>query len=166
MPDYSKGKIYKLWSLDNLDMVYIGSTCQPLHKRLYGHKKDWGRWKRTGEKYYSSYDMFENCQGVKIELVIECPCDNKNQLLRTEGKYIREIDCINKLIPGRTKREHYQDHKQAIAQRTKQYRETNRDKIKARRSIKTKCECGAVVCKDGIAKHRRTKKHERLMNQQ
>jgi len=193
MPDYSKGKIYKLWSLDNLDMVYIGSTCQPLHKRLYEHKKKWGLWKK-GFQYYNSCDMFENCEEVKIELIEECPCDNRNQLLRTEGGYIREMDCINKRVAGRTKKEwrethkehHKQYHKQyqqinkqAIAQQrkqyrqdnrekikkcNKQYREANREKIKARRSIKITCECGSIVSKNAIAIHRRTKKHERFIN--
>jgi hypothetical protein len=36
---YHNGKIYKLVN-DVDDKVYIGSTCQPLYKRLYEHKND------------------------------------------------------------------------------------------------------------------------------
>ena len=219
--DYNKGQIYKLWSLDNPNMVYVGSTCQPLYKRLSQHKKGWKGWKRTGAKYMRSCDMFENCQEVKIELIEESPCDNRQQLVKTEGKYIRGIDCINKKVAGRTGKEYYQDNretllqyqkeyrqtnrdkikeyqqtnreaiaqykkewhkankekinkqkkeyyqanKEAIAQRDKEYYQDNRDKIKARKSIKMKCECGCEVRKDSIYKHRKSKKHERLMNE-
>lgn len=38
MPDYSKGKIYKLCS-NQTDNVYIGSTTQELSFRLSDHKK-------------------------------------------------------------------------------------------------------------------------------
>jgi hypothetical protein len=34
MPDYKNGKIYKLWSHEG-DDIYIGSTVQPLYKRLH-----------------------------------------------------------------------------------------------------------------------------------
>jgi predicted GIY-YIG superfamily endonuclease len=37
MPDYQKGKIYKLWSPQGNE-IYIGSTINPLAKRLGHHK--------------------------------------------------------------------------------------------------------------------------------
>ena len=36
---YEQGKIYQIVN-DINDQAYIGSTCMPLSKRLYGHKKD------------------------------------------------------------------------------------------------------------------------------
>jgi len=192
--DYSKGQIYKLWSLDNLDMVYVGSTCQNLNVRLAGHKRSWKWWKKTGKGYKKSCDMFENCQEVKIELVEESPCENRQQLLRTEGKYIREMDCINMLIAGRTVKEYYQDNieqmkqyyeqnkdkirqqhkqwreanKEARNKQRKQYRQDNKEKIRQREKIKITCECGLVVRKCSIARHRRSQRHQRfiIINQQ
>ena len=35
---YQNGKIYKIWSMET-DEIYVGSTCQPLHKRMYDHRK-------------------------------------------------------------------------------------------------------------------------------
>ena len=35
---YNNGKIYKIIHNFN-DMVYIGSTCLPLHKRIFNHKE-------------------------------------------------------------------------------------------------------------------------------
>ena len=37
MACYENGKIYAIRNNVN-DMVYIGSTCNPLHKRFYDHK--------------------------------------------------------------------------------------------------------------------------------
>ena len=38
---------------------------------------------------------------VRIELICECPCDNADPGA-VEGKYIREVNCCNKKIEGRT----------------------------------------------------------------
>jgi Uri superfamily endonuclease len=71
MPDYQKGKIYKLWSPQGNE-IYIGSTVNSLAKRLGHHKTD----SRCNSKY-----LFENYDVVKIELIEEYPCNNKMELL-------------------------------------------------------------------------------------
>jgi hypothetical protein len=54
----------------------------------------------------SSKILFEKYNDVRIEL-IECfPCDNKEQLTKKEGEYIRKLDCVNKNIAGRTYKEY------------------------------------------------------------
>jgi hypothetical protein len=40
MPDYSNGKIYKLWSPQG-EEIYIGSTVNTLPKRKAEHKQKW-----------------------------------------------------------------------------------------------------------------------------
>jgi hypothetical protein len=102
MPDYKNGKIYKLWSPEG-DDIYIGSTIQPLYARLSAHKR---------KMKYSSKILFEKYDDVRIEL-IECfPCDNKEQLNKKEGEYIRKLDCVNRNIAGRTKKEYNEDNKE------------------------------------------------------
>ena len=39
MPDYSQGKIYQILNTVT-DDVYIGSTIQPLYKRMHGHRSN------------------------------------------------------------------------------------------------------------------------------
>jgi len=63
-------------------------------------------------------------------------------------------------------KEYREDNKEALIQQKKQYRQANRDKIKTRKKIKITCECGSVVRKNDIARHRRTQKHQRFINQQ
>ena len=112
IPDYTKGKIYKLVN-DSLNLTYYGSTIQLLHKRLYQHK--------TALRKCSSEILFTEGK-CKIYLVEEFPCDNKNQLEQQERYYIENNDCINKNIPCRTKDE--------IQEQVKQYREENKEDIK------------------------------------
>ena len=73
------------------------------------------------------------------------PCENKEQLRKREGHYIREIGTLNMVIEGRTRKErdatnqdkikeymqkYREDNKEHILQKTKEYRENNMDKIK------------------------------------
>jgi len=113
---YSNGKIYSLRS-HQTDKIYIGSTIQPLYKRLYYHK-----FKKTNE--LSNYD------DVYIEIIEEYSCKNRMELERKEGEHIRANNCVNKKIAGRTKKEYDDDNKEIKKQYRKQYNIDNKDKIK------------------------------------
>ena len=54
-----------------------------------------------------------------IELIEECPCNDKNELNRREGQMIREMNCVNKRIEGRTGKEYREDNKEYIKQKKK-----------------------------------------------
>jgi len=137
MSKYKNSKIYKLVS-PHTDEIYIGSTVQRLCHRLSGHKRDC----REG-KVITNKKLFE-LGGVKIILIEDFPCDRKEELIKRERHYIENFDCVNKVIPGRTPKEYYQDHKEhlskkskiryennkeKIAEKTKEYREENKEKI-------------------------------------
>jgi hypothetical protein len=121
MPDYQKAKIYKLWSPQGEeDEVYYGSTCNDLRFRKSEHKN---------KRNCSSKILFEKYDDVRIELVEDYPCNNKAELNKKEGHYIRENKCLNKQIAGRTKKEWNEDNKEKITKQTKEYYEDNKEKI-------------------------------------
>ena len=121
MPDYQKGKIYKLWSPQSEeDEIYIGSTCVKLHKRKSDHKY---------AKGCKSKILFEKYDDVRIELLEEYPCDNREQLNKKEGEYIRNNKSLNNNIPCRTPKEYYQDNKETLSKLQKDYCENNKQKI-------------------------------------
>ena len=126
--DYKNGKIYAIRS-HQTDQIYIGSTCSPLSKRLYQHKANYKGYLNKKYHYASSHEITQY-DDAYIELLEECPCENKIQLYKKEGELIRENNCVNKHIAGRTikenKREYYEQNKDKI----KEYYEQNRDKIK------------------------------------
>ena len=128
--DYKNGKIYKITDIEYTKM-YIGSTTQPLYKRLSKHKCDYKRWKSGKDTKTMSFDLFdefgiENC---KIELIEEFSCENKEQLRKKEGEHIKNNQCVNKLIAGRTHKEYQQDNKQAILEYKREYIQNNKEKI-------------------------------------
>jgi hypothetical protein len=105
MIDYSKGKIYTIRS-HQTDKIYIGSTTQPLSERFRDHKKKFKYWKDgRGSNYVSSYEILKY-DDAYIELLEDCDCERKEQLHKREGALIREMDCVNKLIAGRTDKEY------------------------------------------------------------
>jgi hypothetical protein len=165
MPDYQNSKIYKLWSPEG-DDIYIGSTTQPLYERLYAHKVHMN---------CRSKILFEKYNDVRVELLECCPCDNKEQLNKKEGEYIRKLDCVNKNIAGRTPKEYNQDNKEHrqehgkayyeknkehIKEQSKQYRDNNKEKLKEYYEKKITCECGRTFRFDSKSKHERSKIHQ------
>jgi hypothetical protein len=156
--DYKNGKIYKLWS-PNTDKVYIGSTTQPLFKRLSKHKWNYTYWKKGGKtEYMTSFEIFDYGE-VKIELIEEYPCENKMYLNKREGETIRSIDCVNKIkklgIPmdNAYYNEYYANNSDRIKESNKKYKEANKDKEKAyREANKDKRKAYIETNKEHIAK--------------
>ena len=94
-------------------------------------------------------------------------------------RFIRDNECVNKFIPGRSKVEYAREHtaettarmrkfrsglseekKAEIRQKQKEYREQNKDEISLKRMMKVLCPvCGISVCYASIARHEQTIKH-------
>ena len=143
MPDYSKGKIYKI-ICDETDRCYIGSTVQSLTKRFQDHKYKHTSWKNGKSKsFIRSSEMFEEHgrQNCSIELIENYPCDNKKELERREGYYIKNNNCYNKAIAGRTHKEYNEDNK-------------------LRLSEQFDCACGGKYSRSSKTNHLNTLKHE------
>jgi hypothetical protein len=129
MPDYSKGKIYSIRS-HQTDLVYIGSTCQPLSHRMGGHRKSYKHWLTHPKRYTSSYELLDNYDDCFIELIENCESKSKEELLRREGDLIRITqNCVNQKTAGRTKKEYQDEHKEDKKEYDKQYGKVNKDKI-------------------------------------
>ena len=124
--DYANGRIYKIEPICEHDEneVYYGSTCQILCKRMDGHRGCYKHWLNGSNKYISSFILFEkygieNCNIYLVELY---PCDSKEQLLAREGYNIKNNKCVNKIVAGRTRKEHYEDTKEILLEQRKPYK--------------------------------------------
>lgn len=127
--DYKNGKIYTIRS-HQTDKIYIGSTTQPLSKRLSCHKANYKNYLDGKKNYITSYDIIQYGDAF-IELLEECPCETKDQLHKREGECIRkEPNCVNKYVAGRTQKEYREEHKDFYNTYNHSYYKDNRDKIK------------------------------------
>ena len=175
---YLNGKIYTIRS-HQTDKYYIGSTIQPLHKRLHGHRKDF---KYCPEKSMSSYEIIKYNDNY-IELLEEYPCENKNQLFRREGELIRKYkkDLVNLEIAGRSRNEwitdnrdhvkntvenYYLKNKKYIDDWHREYNEKNKVIISEKKKIrynnskiKYTCNCGSSILTRNTTIHNTSLKH-------
>ena len=127
MVDYSKAKIYQILN-DVDDDVYIGSTCQPLCKRMTHHRCCINLVKCKEYKIYKKMRDV-GIEHFYIELIKEAPCENKEQLRAIEGQYIRQYGTLNTKIAGRTKKQHADDTKEHKAEYDKKRREEMGDEL-------------------------------------
>lgn len=175
MVDYSKAKIYKLVCDD---LVYYGSTVLPLNRRENLHRSDF---RHRSYGCCTSKLLFEkNFDGVKIELVENYPCKNKQELQAREKWYIENNECVNSHLKktelekrelrkqvqakyvenNREKiREYKSKYRQENKEKIKEYFVKNRDVLKAKRQEKITCDCGSIVCRGHLPKHKKSKKH-------
>ena len=159
---YQQGKIYKI-VCNITNEIYIGSTIKSLNDRLCVHRLD----KECVSRYIIERGDY------KIELIKNYPCNNVYELEEEEGKYIKNNTCINIKIPHRTQKEWYEDNKDKILEKQKQDRinnpekfkehyENNKEKILEKCKAKILCDCGCMVARRGIARHKKTLKHIKL----
>jgi hypothetical protein len=167
MPDYSKSKIYKIVNYDN-DDIYIGSTTEPtLARRLAGHVGNYRNYLNGKGRFITSIKIIET-GNYDIQLIEAYPCNNKMELHAREGYWIKQMDCVNKRVEGRTIQEYYKAYyevnKEIILKQQKEYREANKDIISAKRNKKEPCICGAKYTFLNKAHHLKSKRHQSYIN--
>ena len=140
MVNYNNSKIYKI-VCNNTGLVYYGSTTQKyLSARLEQHRKIY---------HTCTSRKIINGGNYDILLVENVNCNSKDELKARERFYIENNDCVNKNIPGRTKKEYYQDNKEKIKEYKKKYRTENKE---------------ILAEKQKKYYHEKTKKHQNFIN--
>ena len=171
---YASSKIYKVADRA-YTTCYYGSTIQPLSKRLAHHRALCKLFCEGRCHRISVFDIFEahGSDNCKIELVEECPCENKEQLHKREGFYTQNNECVNKHDAGRKMAEWYADtreqryqvaehwrsaNEEKVKEMGKNYRAKYQEQIKEKRSAKCSCNvCGSEHMHHVTARHRQTK---------
>ena len=149
--NYNNGKIYKIEPISGGEEggVYIGSTTKNrLCERMSCHRSDYKRWKEgKSNNYLTVFMLFdkyglENCHIGLVEAVV---ANSKDELTSREGYWIKQTNCVNKNIAGRTKKEgdkiYYENNKLSLLdyqskyddnhkEEKQQYYKNNKDKIK------------------------------------
>jgi group I intron endonuclease len=161
--DFSKAKIYKITN-DFNDDVYVGSTCDTLIKRFSSHKNNS---KKECKKNYLLYRLTNEIgfERFRIDLIEDYPCEDKQTLRFREGYWIRQIGTLNKKIEGRTKQEYNKEYYDENKEKKKKYYKEYYDENKECILKKTTCDCGCILRKADLNRHRKSKKHNDLICQ-
>ena len=101
MKDYKTYVIYKIYQIDNPDLIYIGSTTN-YSQRKSNHKKSCKN--RVSKKYkYPLYQYIRACGGwdkFTIEKVEENPYNSKEEMLLREKELIDLLQArLNTIKP-------------------------------------------------------------------
>ena len=170
MVDYKKSVIYKLCCDDtNIHDIYVGSTTN-FTLRKSQHK---GACNNPNNKDHN-YNVYKfirenggwtNWDMVEIERYIAI---DKRDLHKRERYWLENLGAtLNKNIPSRTKKEsrkaYYQNNKEELLKRQKEYKkayyQNNQEEIKEKIKEKIMCDCGSIVNKACIARHKRSMQH-------
>ena len=200
MVNYSKGLVYKLCCNDtNITDIYVGSTTNFIRRKC-GHKSDCcNETSKEHNRYvYRFIRQHGGWSNWSMVLIREYPdITNKKQLVKKERKYIDRLNAtLNKVIPGRTDKEYYNDnhedileyhknyyikHADRIKKYQKDYNKQNFEYVKGRRKEyhklyreanrqriceKIECDCGCFISRANLAIHKKSNKHKDLMNDQ
>ena len=128
---------------------------------------------RARNTLYNMFDEYgvDNC---KIELIEYYPCSTREELRRREGEVIKETECVNKRVEGRTRQEYLQDnqeyrreycknynatHKESISENKKKYFEDKKDHL----TEIIECDCGAKISRHWMNDHKKSELHQRYL---
>jgi hypothetical protein len=172
---YSNAKIYKI-VCNITGLIYVGSTCKKLCQRIAQHRATYKQYLKGNHNFITSFQILENGD-YDIILIEEVKnCENKEQLRARERYYIESLDCVNKVIVGRSKKEYAQlnkdtikeyqkeyrkEHKEVNKEYNKKYLETNKAKINAKKLCP---HCNIEVYKRHFNQHEQTIRHQKSLN--
>ena len=137
--------------------IYIGSTCEPTSaRRLQCHRTNYRRYVKNLQPHNTRSSEILKNGDYNIVLIELYPCNSKDELQARERYYIESMDCVNKVIPGRTDKEYYLHHREKEIKRAFEHRNSNRQIIT--------CFCGSQFYKYIKSYHVRCMKHKQYVH--
>ena len=160
--------IYEIYSKDPEDPnVYIGSTNN-FKRRMWEHKSHCCNEKSEKHNLFiynyirshGGWDSFDS------EIIHEFECKDDKEKRMMEQEYINRYSFgLNSKSSYQTTKQYSEANKEKNKQYQKQYREANKEKIAAKGKIKFTCECGSTLRKSDKAKHEKSKKHQKYIEE-
>ena len=146
-----KVDIYKLICEDDPEFLYVGSTKnwrsrKAEHKSYTVNEKD----HRHNMKLYQEIRVLGGWDKIKMVLIEHYECQSKREAEAREQYHIEQLK------PNRNGKRAFLTIEQKVEQKrscNKHWYEANKEQIIA-------CECGAVICRNYISKHCKTKAHK------
>jgi len=165
------GYIYKLTGA--CGKVYIGSTVD-FDTRLLNHKSKYNDCNSRLLLKPIVDEIIDTREYILIKslrLVEQFYLDTINNInnrraytnKKIMNEYYKKYRKENKQKIKEFNREYKEKNKERLREKNKKYYEDNREKIRKLQNEKIKCECGCLVTKINILRHKKTKKHLKLI---
>jgi len=106
----------------------------------------------NSKRAYLTYEEYKKKDNEQHKKYYE---EHKEKINEQHKKYYEE----NKEKVIQKVKKYYEENKEKVIQKVKKYYEENKEIINEQRKEKITCECGSIVRKDLIARHRKTLKH-------
>lgn len=180
------GHVYRIIHLDS-DICYVGSTINTTRARWQQHKSVYKDWLNDKEKYstIAIYPYIEKYGFDRFRMILIKSYNvyDKKHLRAMEQLAINKFTCVNticalSLIGVNSMSKHYdkyrylnnrekkleqskiyrETHKQSISDWKKSYYLQNKQSIKEQRSVKVTCDCGSIICKAALSRHKKSAK--------
>jgi ribosomal protein S27AE len=179
--DYSKACIYQICCKDlSIKDVYVGSTTNLIERRrthkVCCHNERTNYHNIPVYRFIRDHGGFDNWTVIKVE---DAPVTCREDLLKLERAcMVRLKATLNGNVPGRSVKEYRETYKEKMKEQQIEYRELNKEKIKEqqkeyydankdkileKKAVKVTCGCGSIVGKHHMARHCRTKKHQKYL---
>ena len=152
---------------ENITSCYVGHTIN-FTKRKSQHKSNCNN-EKSKSYNFKIYEIIRANGGWNNWTMIEINsqlCESERHAERVEQDYISELKSdmnTRRAFIGDDMKQYHkqyrQDHKECNAKRDKQYRQDNKEHIFERQKQIIKCECGAEIRYDNLARHIKNKKH-------
>ena len=137
--------------------IYIGSTGN-YERRKREHKSDCYNENSCGYNMKIYKHIRDCCEWNEIifERLRHIFTDNPKKV---EGYFIKLHNSfrngLNSSVANRVDKEYRKNNKEIILIKAKEYQKKNKEIIAEKRKEKTTCECGSVMRKDSLSRHKR-----------
>jgi hypothetical protein len=148
---------YKIVCDDLPNFVYVGSTMS-FANRKYEHKRTCNNENRKNHncKIYTTIRDNGGWDNFRMVCIHQQEVDNKRRAEQIEEDYRVELNGnMNDRRAFRTEEQRKEDQKE--------YRGNNKDYFNEYYKEKITCECGCEIRRNHIARHKRTDKHIKLI---
>ena len=103
---------------------------------------------RTQKQYYQA-------NKEKLNIINKQYYENNKEKMKEKMKQYNEV---NKEKIQEIQKQYRESNKEELKENNKQWRTDNKEKIEKNRKIKITCECGSIINKGDLARHKKSKK--------
>ena len=135
--NYTNTHFYKIVCNDlNIKDCYVGHTTN-FKTRKCNHRLNTTSHiaKINNARLYTFIRANGGWENFDMVLIETRTCENGLEACKIERTYMEDLQAtLNSVIPSRTPQEHYQDNKERIAERVKEYYNNNKDEINKKKN--------------------------------